>query len=94
MDDLNKMHVHAGWFFVPIPLSGYFDTPAWNWQHSTGKLQYRYLNAFYGEILKISFFSWSRSMQRDDNRMSSMSTRLFLGYRWKLQKRLKDRKLT
>jgi hypothetical protein len=50
IDDFKKMHVHAGWFFVPNPhYPGYFDTPAKEWAEAYRKAAIQVFNAFYGE---------------------------------------------
>jgi len=49
IDDIKKMHVHAGWFFVPNPhYPGYFDTPAKEWAAEYRKAAIQVFNAFYG----------------------------------------------
>lgn len=74
MDDLNKMHVHAGWFFVPNPhYPGYFDTPARELAAEYREAAIQVFNAFYGadteNLLLLMEQKYGREM---NNRMSSM----------------------
>ncbi len=49
IDDFKKMHVHAGWFFVPNPhYPGYFDTPVRELAEAYRKAAIQVFNAFYG----------------------------------------------
>ena len=74
IDDFKKMHVNAGWFFVPNPhYPGYFDTPARELAAAYREAAIHVFNAFYGADTENLLLCMEQKYGREMNyRMSSM----------------------